>query len=342
MLRPMREGRLSQLDGLRGCAAAMVFLSHAACTLSGAAYAWAFHSPLRLFLDGEAAVDLFFVLSGFVLALPFLRGEDQGWAGFVARRALRLYPTHWVAFALAWIVSGLVLKANLNAWGAAYPQHSEPLALVEQVTLFGGRAAMDGVNPAIWTLAIEMQMALVFPLLVRALLASRLQGLAVLLGAVLLGFSLHFWPLPLFTLGAFVALWRPKLRHAALAGLLLYAVRAWVPAMIDHYGGHLVCGLGAALLVVAAAEGRLQLLQGRVAQLLGRLSYGFYLVHLPLLLLAVSWLPRWPLPLAWAVALVAALAVAFVLHRTVERPSQRLGRRVAARLARGGAVEQGA
>ena len=330
--------RLSQLDGLRGAAALSVFLAHAGCTLSGAAYAWAFHSPLRLLLDGEAAVDLFFVLSGFVLALPFLRGDGAGWAGFVLRRAVRLYPTHWAAFALAALVSGLVLAQNLNGWWAAYPVQAAPLALLEQVTLAGGRAAMDGINPAIWTLAIEMQMALVFPFLLRALRGSATQTLAVLLSTVLLGLDLRFWPLPLFAIGAAAALWRPRLGHAALAGLLLYAVRAWVPAMIDHYWGHILCGLGAALLILAAADGRLPILQGRVVQALGRLSYAFYLVHLPLLLLAVSWLPS--LPLAWAVALGAALAAAAVLHRTVELPSQRLGRRLAERF--GGALGQGA
>src|SRR5690606_7470689 len=127
--------RLGALDGLRGWAAVTVFLSHCACTLSGAAYAWAVHSPLRLFLDGQAAVDLFFVLSGFVLTLPFLRGENGGWGSFVLRRGFRLYPTHWVAFAIAWILSGLVLSENLNAWGAAYPLHSDPAEVAQQVLL---------------------------------------------------------------------------------------------------------------------------------------------------------------------------------------------------------------
>jgi peptidoglycan/LPS O-acetylase OafA/YrhL len=133
------------------------------------------------------------------------------------------------------------------------------------------------------------------------------------------------------------ALHRPVLRYAALLGLPLYAVRTLVPATIDHYWGHIVCGIGATLLIVAAAEGRLTVLGGRMAQGLGRLSYSFYLVHLPLLLLAVSWLPGQPKPLAWALALAAALAVAAMLHWLAELPTQRLGRRLGT-LASGRAV----
>ena len=331
------DQRLTALDGLRGCAALSVFFSHVACLLTGASYVAAFHTPLRFLLDGEAAVDLFFVLSGFVLALSLTRGEPQSWGGFLVRRAFRLYPAHWAAFALAWILSGLVLRQHLNAWFADYPERTGTGAVLEQLALLGDRVSMDGVNPVIWTLGIEMQMALAFPLLLRALMGSAAQKTAVLFACVAAGFYLHYWPLPLFALGALLAMDRPAreaggLRQSVLAGLLLYAVRTWEPALIDQYWGHLLCGLGAALLVAAAAEGRLPLLQRRLPQLLGRLSYGFYLVHLPILLLLVSWMPAAPLLRPAALALVLALAVAALLRRLVELPSLRLGRRLAERL----------
>src|SRR5262249_7776852 len=68
-----RPTRFAGLDGLRGLAAFSVFLGHTVRLIPGPRLSdRLMESPLRVLWDGTAAVDLFFVLSGFVLSLPFV------------------------------------------------------------------------------------------------------------------------------------------------------------------------------------------------------------------------------------------------------------------------------
>ncbi|MFI5289589.1 MAG: acyltransferase family protein, partial [Polyangia bacterium] len=96
--------RYGGLDGLRGLAALSVFFCHVAAMMPPVwVPAGVTHSPLHVFWDGTAAVNLFFVLSGFVLALPFVgaRRKDIPYAGFVIRRIFRIYPVYLVTVGLA-------------------------------------------------------------------------------------------------------------------------------------------------------------------------------------------------------------------------------------------------
>ena len=108
-------GRFTSLDGLRGVAA-LVVLAHHALLVSpaisalfipggepprpGSALWWLTYSPLKLTNAGPEAVVLFFVLSGFVLAIPVLRGGFN-WLAYFPRRFVRLMLPVAGAVALA-------------------------------------------------------------------------------------------------------------------------------------------------------------------------------------------------------------------------------------------------
>ena len=62
-----------------------------------APWAWLRYTPLRLLVDGEAAVILFFVLSGYVLALPFIAGTQLTYGRYLVKRICRI----WLPFAAA-------------------------------------------------------------------------------------------------------------------------------------------------------------------------------------------------------------------------------------------------
>ncbi|MBS0244522.1 MAG: acyltransferase, partial [Proteobacteria bacterium] len=103
--------RVEKLESVRGVAALAVVLDH--CRAS---YDWqgtlavldqiVGASPLALLMDGSAAVIMFFVLSGYVLSLSYLRGRPLPYASFVVRRGCRLY----IPFALTTLLAAAVLS----------------------------------------------------------------------------------------------------------------------------------------------------------------------------------------------------------------------------------------
>ncbi len=99
---------IDSLDDLRGLAALVVLLSHCLLTLPqpdtlGSPLhlapwellrTWEIYSPLRLLTAGNGTVMIFFVLSGFVLSLPFIAQGRAEYPPYVATRFCRIYPKH--------------------------------------------------------------------------------------------------------------------------------------------------------------------------------------------------------------------------------------------------------
>lgn len=159
------------LTGLRGIAAVYVVLYHFGQDATGG-------GPLGTVLrHGYLAVDLFFVLSGFVLAM--VHGQDRfdgaGFRRFLGKRFARVYPLYAVVTA-ATVVAAVADGATLS------PGHLAVNVLLMQA--WGAGASI--VGPA-WSLSAEVGAYLLFPLLCAALLqGSRAQAAAVTLAALAL------------------------------------------------------------------------------------------------------------------------------------------------------------
>ena len=140
--------RLQQLDSLRGLAACSVVLCHATNVLP-AVYDdprrlwWLTETPLALLRAGHAAVVFFFVLSGYVLVLPFLKGPVS-YPSFVVRRLCRIWIPYVTAMIAAvgcamWFhpspVSGLSHWANRPIGVHLAPQMEIPSMLVHHPSL---------------------------------------------------------------------------------------------------------------------------------------------------------------------------------------------------------------
>ncbi|WP_436067016.1 acyltransferase family protein [Arthrobacter sp. LjRoot14] len=70
---------------------------------------WLVHSPVHVLSNGNAAIHIFVVLSGFVIILPFTRpGSTAGWAPYYAKRLLRLYLPLWGSLVLAVVLMMIV------------------------------------------------------------------------------------------------------------------------------------------------------------------------------------------------------------------------------------------
>lgn len=368
MLGPaMRDSRLASLDALRGLAALSVVFWHAAIIWPGfldtdplPVWAWFLReTPLHAAWSGPQAVEVFFVLSGLVLALPFVAGRFEV-EGFLVRRVMRLYPAYLVALALALVVSVThdIHVPNTSLWfaGIGSPPPSEAAILGQASILAAINPA--AYNPVIWSLVVEARVSLVFPLLVwlvlrypwwlsvslatfgsvvnteLALPADEVQTarwLIFFVAGILIAKHRH----------AIVAAWR---RLPGVARLMLFALA------ITLYSAHylwpstnfnrvtldtLVSGAGSALLVVGVlSEQRLaRTLAAPALQLLGRVSYSLYLLHAVVLVTTVRLLAGLiPALAAEALGLALVLPLAVLCYEYVERPGIQLGRVLSVKL----------
>lgn len=352
------RSRLHALDGLRGLAAVVVVASHVFDYNSVPAELMSLWllSPLGLFVNGAGAVHLFFVLSGFVLALSFSRDDRPGrLPRFYLRRWFRIHPPYMAAVAFAWLVaSALVARGLVQPTGWALM----PMQKFLRVFLFPSNAyGLLGVG---WSLFVEMMMSMLFPLVF--FLARRLHpGVALGLGVVCLyDFDPRFRFLRFlfdFAIGlslflasdriaSIVRRWPRGAGLAAAAGgigllQLPYAFGlASSGGMAGLEEGHsssvvVPFALGAALLVCAAIHlAPLQrLLSSPLARFYGRISYSLYLFHF-----TVMWIVQFgffgkPHSIGAAfVVFVTTLAIATgaaeLGWRFVEAPAIRAGRAV--------------
>jgi peptidoglycan/LPS O-acetylase OafA/YrhL len=344
----MSSGRVPSIQILRGFAAAMVVFDHAvASTVADADRLTGPFFPqlgdIRNF--GASGVDLFFIISGFVIAHTIGRDSMPGARAFLVARAIRVLP-------MFWIVGGVYAGASL-LMGQAYPieAHINMLTIVPLVdgALYHAPPLYVG-----WTLGFE----LCFYGLAAVVLAARpgrpvAMLLALSVGAALMGLLAPFGraaiafllnPIVLeFAMGIVVwGLWRRGLgpRWSAVLGcaglslLVLFLCADWTPGFSVHYGSvlsgessllrALEWGFPFALIVAGCCGGESP--SGGAARWMARIgdaSYSLYLVHPLVMLLLMAMIPggwRFDPHLLVALLCIAALAVALPLHRLVEAP----------------------
>lgn len=326
------------IQALRGLAVVGVLLHHAAPGLLGGGY---------------LGVDLFFVISGFLITSQILQGLDEGsftLAGFYARRVRRLLPAAYVVLAATMLASPWLL-AQPQRIELAY-QHWGALAFVSNVVLWTQTGYFDvaaELKPLLhfWSLSLEEQYYLLTPVLL--LIAGTGRRSLVML-AVLTTFSLllalalsarpsvAFYMLPTraweLGIGSVAAwLWRSGWRVPAIGRwpALLLTVGLLLVPLPASLSGH--PGLNALLLCLATAS--LLLSDGRRQPSapmkpwvrLGDMSYSLYLVHWPLIAFVNSTWVGAPeaSTLSWArlCAGAAALPLGWLLWRGVEQPTRR-------------------
>jgi peptidoglycan/LPS O-acetylase OafA/YrhL len=166
------NGRLKELDALRGLAALMVVVGHFVGAYFGTLPNLHDRKAVLVFLvlqavsNGHAAVILFFLLSGFVLSMPSIHHRPQKYAVFITRRIFRIYVPYLAALFLA-VLGSYFLHDHLALTEWANQTWSQPVQwpLVWQHVLFIGSYNWQEFNTAFWSLVIEMRVSLMFPLL---------------------------------------------------------------------------------------------------------------------------------------------------------------------------------
>ena len=355
---PRTRFYIPQLDGLRFCAFLMVFLSHATHAVA--------HHPTGLvrwyhpewwerstLVAGAFGVEVFFVLSSYLITTLLLREADAcgriDVPAFWLRRVLRIWPLYLgVLFAYALFVG-------------------VPTRLLVAFALFAGNwgmAAWPGMPNSLyplWSVSVEEQFYLAWPLILSAVPRRRLRMMAAALivvavvtraglfasgvnvSAIWMNTATH---LDAIGVGALIALGGPiRLVPAARRALALASVLALVVCAGVVWHGLLepapagaplyaragasawasLAFLGAALacggMLVAALAAEGSWLSHAALVYLGRISYGLYVYHGLSLAITDSWV--WPVASAFAVTLVAAA----VSYHVYELPFLRLERR---------------
>lgn len=340
------DRRLLQLDALRAFAILAVLIEHWAGELRD----WV---PIG---GGTLGVDLFFVLSGFLITGILLEDIERNKSAtgkalkaFYIRRILRLAPAFYAA---------LLILALLGIGGIAvsWPWHAAYLSNFYM--------ALGGTESVLWTLAVEEQFYLLWPLVL--VVAPRRHLVAVAIGMIVLaqlskwatllyGYRLSFyllpWQLDVLGIGCLIAIL--SFRHGRRNQFEWFTERwriglgiaGWLTiglASLDWYinGGGLTRYLFVnpasavffAWLVMMTARGWTgwlgAIFNNPVLQYIGRISYGIYLVH--------NWMPDivekffGPLPKYQAAPLVVFLTfgTCALSWRYFEQPLIRLGRQL--------------
>jgi peptidoglycan/LPS O-acetylase OafA/YrhL len=342
-INPSVPRRLPQLDGVRALAVVLVVLDHTGGPMFGDI--------------GQHGVTLFFVLSAYLITGILLKGRNEpprrAITTFYARRALRIFPAYYALLAVLLIV-------NVPGLRSAWPWYAFYAA--------NWRAALVGHWDVgvghLWTLAIEEQFYLTWPLVV-FLVPTRhlgrvcvaLASAAVVARGMLAATSVEpirvitptIAVLDAFAIGGLLAWYqhtrqvsRVGLRWALGAGLVIVAHSMWLH---NAHRGYIlwlaterlgVSLISVSLLAAAAAGGLTRVFAWRPVRAIGTISYGVYLWHLPIAFGVTVWAARNPMahPIASGglamVILVSAstLGVASVSWIALERPLNRLKRLV--------------
>ena len=349
---------LHQLTSLRGVACLVVLFGHAIQVFrysqpSRPASQAVVHDLMTYAFNAEAAVVLFFVLSGCVLSLSLrkykhMTGRIIG--SFYVKRIFRIYPLLWFSIVLA--ITSMVIARGPVTDGAFVGWLSRNLQT--PVSIRNTLASLSGLftryNGPMWSLRVEVMYSVVFPLLFVLVRASCLR--AVTLGALA---AIALLPIPhevgtvfalCFGLGALIPLLPMALprRHGLYALLavvvLVYDRYALAPLNLPERIPDMIETVAAFVIIrdLYASGRHYRFLLSRPVIAVGELSYGIYLLHLPVMLIIFSLgAHAWGVPAMLShpsltqfalgmLTVVLTTALAALTYTLLELPLHNLGR----------------
>lgn len=314
--------RFPALDGIRALAATMVFVFH----YGGGEHGGRLLAALNLLrLQGWAGVNVFFTLSGFLITgvLYDTRADSKFFSRFYARRSLRIFPVYYLVAALLLVLTTVFLYQwrwlQLTFWvylgnipGGFDPGLYQLRALRPEANVYLGH---------LWSLCVEEQFYLLWPLLVWAV-GERVKLLWTAAGISSFALALRIWLvygtsinlrsgwllkmlpfemdslligalLALLLRGRYAADWQLRSKWVLAAALAMLAIGlSFDPRGEGRWmatAGHTLVALASAGLIgwaLAAKTAAYKIFNLPFLRVLGRYSYGFYVYHL---LFAAGW-----------------------------------------------------
>jgi len=330
-----------EVDGLRAISVISVLL---------------FHLDFHAFSGGFIGVDVFFVISGYLITKNIITDIGNGvftFPRFYLKRLHRLFPAFLTTILITFLVSGLLLS----------PDHYERLAksmiytVLSVANVFfwsesGYFAAGADIKPFLhcWSLSVEEQFYLLWPLLVFFLAKLDIRKTVPKVVAIIMiisliiteytlkkdseaAFFISFFRIYEFCIGA-LCIWLSGRDHNTKAaeiltfsgiGLILYSVFVFNGETPFPGVNALVPCVGAALVIAFSNKSiyAKAILKNKIMVLMGVLSYSLYLVHWPVIVLYKYW--KWDsLSISDAVMLlVVCFVLAWLMHKYIEAPFRR-------------------
>jgi peptidoglycan/LPS O-acetylase OafA/YrhL len=314
--RAMERGHILALDGLRGIAILLVVVCHFQSNLgiNGDGWAWLLVAVAHA---GWTGVDLFFVLSGFLITgiLVDARGSDSYFSAFYARRALRILPVYYGFLLAIFVVLPLLhlgagdnymLARQHQAW---YWLHTTNIMMA--IDELPGRGPYP--STLFWSLAVEEQFYFIWPAIVVLCSPRTLRRVCIagVIGCIVLriagelggvsGLTLSVLPITrgdtLF-IGGFLAIeyrngglarYRKAAKIAAIASVIVLIALIGFYGQLDYndpgtamFGSIGIMSLGASAVVIATTStlsSFARVLRSHFLRFFGRYSYAIYVVH---------------------------------------------------------------
>ncbi len=275
---------------------------------------------------GYLGVDIFFVISGFVIPWSLYRSRYvvRDYARFLLKRNVRLYPPYLASIAITILATSFVLV---------------PLFHVPRMTVTGrdlllhfaylnDLAGVHWINVVYWTLAIEFQWYLLAGLVLPLLASGRKLTRFTVTSVMMLAYFTLYWDrlvchyLPVFLIGVFVFQFRARIIEAremlgliAVMALAMLRLSGWLVPMVAVPTGLLIA---------------FSTYQSHAADRVGDVSYSLYLLHLPIGVSVIGCLSHW-LPYSSyyigvldVAGVAASMAAAWIMYQIIEKPSQEL------------------
>jgi peptidoglycan/LPS O-acetylase OafA/YrhL len=284
----IQNSRLKELDALRGLAALMVVFFHFTMGRTEAKLG---------FKLGTTGVDLFFIISGFVIYMSIGRVKTS--LDFVINRVSRLYPTYWTCVTFTFIL----IAAN-SIFKNAGSEHIDFIAYIANMTMFHFYFEIPSIDGTYWTMIIEMifYLGILFLFHFKWLKYLNLIGLALTLIVVA---AASFWPQTYLVTR--IMYWMPLLQFIPLflAGTVFYKIYTSETKRLENYALLFVCLISQILLFKFAGgskryishseyaimlviyfslfilfvNNKLGFIVSKWSLFLGKISFALYLIH---------------------------------------------------------------
>ena len=305
------SGHVPALDGLRGMAILMVLL-------------WHYVGSSQSIFPGWAGVDLFFVLSGFLITwrLRATRHRPNYLTTFYRNRALRVLPVYYTVVSCFFLALHLLVKPQHLSTFDTYVLHIPSfLIFTQNWTFVRFPLPKDLSLGPLWSIAVEVQLYIVWPFLLRLTrnMKYRIRTFLVLFVLVLLarclvylgfprtGDSFYyntFFRMDSFLAGSLVYLWHESLLkidvnkvRASMAILLTLLIAGGLftrnlspySPFFTTVGYSITAAFFACILHLAVSGRRVPaFLDGKLLRYFGKISYCLYIIHFPILQVVAS------------------------------------------------------